>query len=66
MFPAIPFDTTPEQVSINVDWDLLPYLLGVIQWLTDPELYIGDEDDIQYTIGRVNQALCDLTAVLEP
>lgn len=60
-FPAIPATDLGTTVSVDIDAALLPYLIGVIQPLVDPDNFRGTQADILATSEAFDSLLVTLS-----
>ena len=62
-FPAIDPATLGDLRGIAVDAPLIPYLLGAIDYLSNPDLYRGEAEDVEATVYAFEALLDQLTGL---
>ena len=65
-FPAIDANDLGNMASVNIDLATIPFLLGSVKWLANPELWHGDEEDIYETTQAFEQLARRLAAATSP
>lgn len=59
-FPAVDGNALGDTVSVDIDKALIPYVLGAVAELDDPQLFYGDSEDIEKTLAAIENLLFTL------
>jgi len=59
--PAIDPNALGTQKSVLIDALLLPYIIEALSFLTDPNTFYGDSEDIQGTVEAFENLMSDIT-----
>lgn len=63
-FPAIPTSQLGTTAQIDIDRALIPYIVGSLQSLLDPDNFYGQAADIEATTEAFDSLLVDLSNVV--